>query len=585
MFLYSLYLALIIFSAGLIYQTSRWFRYNLGVLARDTSAAKRFTAACRGVVETLFSRKIGTLFKVFVLDVLLQIRILRENVSRWLMHMLIFWGFILLVLMHALETHISEPLFTDYYSTLNPFMFLRDLFGFMVILGIGIAIYRRFVMKTPRHFNYTSDHIAIAIVTVILISGVFLEGLSVTSHTAFLQMNADYAGLEEEEEIQALESYWVKNHGLVVSHLKAPFDKDVLAQGEELHAESCMDCHSRPQWAFLGYGTAKLMTPVAAALDRAQIPTLFWYLHFLACFVGLAYLPFSKMFHIFTSPISLLANAVMDEKTSDPINIATRQMMELDACTHCGTCTKNCAVGMAFEAVSNINILPSEKINSIKTLAMGKPLDAGQIRMLQEGMYLCTNCHRCTIACPVGINLQTLWLNVRERMLKRGYPEMLILSPLSLYRGLMQDALPAHAYTRPIESIHQLITDEFRLEDVQDNTLTTQHVTPDLKSALRLSIQGNTFTHCFTCKTCTLSCPVVANFEKPGDTLGLAPHQMMRATALGIGNLIFSSKMLWACLGCYQCQENCPQGVQITDVFYQLKNIAFQKRMAMPSIT
>jgi heterodisulfide reductase subunit C len=32
--------------------------------------------------------------------------------------------------------------------------------------------------------------------------------------------------------------------------------------------------------------------------------------------------------------------------------------------------------------------------------------------------------------------------------------------------------------------------------------------------------------------------------------------------------------MLWDCLGCYQCQELCPQGVAVTDVMYQLKNVA-----------
>jgi heterodisulfide reductase subunit C len=35
--------------------------------------------------------------------------------------------------------------------------------------------------------------------------------------------------------------------------------------------------------------------------------------------------------------------------------------------------------------------------------------------------------------------------------------------------------------------------------------------------------------------------------------------------------------MLWSCLGCYQCQEACPQGVHITDIFYELKNIAIDR--------
>jgi len=32
--------------------------------------------------------------------------------------------------------------------------------------------------------------------------------------------------------------------------------------------------------------------------------------------------------------------------------------------------------------------------------------------------------------------------------------------------------------------------------------------------------------------------------------------------------------MLWDCLGCYQCQEHCPQDVRVVDVFYELKNMA-----------
>ena len=67
---------------------------------------------------------------------------------------------------------------------------------------------------------------------------------------------------------------------------------------------------------------------------------------------------------------------------------------------------------------------------------------------------------------------------------------------------------------------------------------------------------------------------MVKNYDDPRETLGLEPHQIIHATILGFGDLIFGSKMLWTCLGCYQCQENCPQEVRVTDVFYELKNLA-----------
>ncbi len=35
--------------------------------------------------------------------------------------------------------------------------------------------------------------------------------------------------------------------------------------------------------------------------------------------------------------------------------------------------------------------------------------------------------------------------------------------------------------------------------------------------------------------------------------------------------------MLWDCTTCYLCQEHCPQGVKVTDVLYELKNLAYQR--------
>ena len=97
-----------------------------------------------------------------------------------------------------------------------------------------------------------------------------------------------------------------------------------------------------------------------------------------------------------------------------------------------------------------------------------------------------------------------------------------------------------------------------------------------VKNRLAASLPGDTSNYCFACTTCTASCPVVRNFDNPLEALGMLPHQMIRAANLGIGDIIFDSNMLWSCLGCYACQDNCPQGVQITDVFYELKNLAME---------
>jgi heterodisulfide reductase subunit C len=57
----------------------------------------------------------------------------------------------------------------------------------------------------------------------------------------------------------------------------------------------------------------------------------------------------------------------------------------------------------------------------------------------------------------------------------------------------------------------------------------------------------------------------------------MTPHQIIRATALGVPDLAFRSRMLWYCLGCYQCQDACPQAVLVTDVLTELRNLAVSR--------
>jgi len=420
-FLVTLYLALAIFGAGLIYKAYTWLTYNIGFEARDVSTSQRFFAAFKGVIATLFSKRIVTLFKTLLFDVILQIQILREDFLRWLMHICIFGGFMLLLLMHALEPHISSVLFEDYYATINPFLFLRNLFFGLVLFGLLISVYRRFILKVPYLKTASQDNYALIILAVIMLSGVFLEGAKIVSYTAYQQMVEDYADTDDEEELKSLESYWVKEFALVSPGLEGPFGADALAQGAELHEMACSSCHSNPRWAFLSYGTAKLMTPVAAGLDRAGFPEILLYIHFLACFVGLAYLPFSKLFHIVTTPLSLFVNAVTDGKELSPANIATKRAMELDACTRCKTCALWCSVAVSMDEIENKDILPSERIETLRTIAARKEIGHEQIVEVWKGVYRCTLCGRCKEVCPAGIGLRDLWKGMREDLAREGH--------------------------------------------------------------------------------------------------------------------------------------------------------------------
>ena len=564
--------ALIIFFLGLIYKVSNWFVKKIAAPGQTTTASQRVRSAAGGILGVLFSAKLIIVFKVILVDVLLQGRVFKEDVTRWLAHMLIFYGFMLLLILHALDSMVTEALFSDYYATVNPFFFLRDLFGAMVIVGVAMVVLRRYFFKTPRLRTGLKDHYAIIILALIMFSGIGLEGLKITSHSEFIRMVEDYAGLDDEEEIQALEAVWVDNYGVVSPNVRGPFDDDLLSVGREVHESNCLDCHASAKWAFTGFSMAKILKPVAVPLDRADGATILWYIHIIACFAGLAYLPFSKMFHMFAVPLSLIAGQVMDPKRSLPANILTRQMVELDACTHCGSCSLNCSAGMIYAALGNEYILPSEKITFLKKMVAGRPPDGIQMEAIQQGVYLCTNCDRCTVRCPSGIQLKELWYAVREELLVKGPPLAALLTPFSFARGLLiQPELPADDYTRPVENAVTKVAGQFA-ELMQPDVAIP--LNPQSPEDCRPILKDRTFSHCFSCQSCTTVCPVVGNYDRPEQVLDLLPHQIMGCLGLGLTQMAAGAKMIWDCLTCYKCQESCPQEVEVCDLLFDLKNVA-----------
>jgi len=578
-FLASFYIALALFVAGTLYKITTWFRFRVGAEIEGVTSFTRMLAAFRGVMKTLASRKVFTLGRVFLLDGVLQLRILRESFSRWLMHICIFTGFMLLLLMHALGSIVTANLFPQYLSTLNPYWFLRDLFGALVIIGVVIAIYRRFIKSRPYFKTNFQDAYAIIIIADILFSGILLNGVKITSYTVYQDMTYSYMGMATDEELDALEAYWVKNFGVVAPHELENVDEKTLEMGRQLNAMSCASCHSPPQSAPLSYGTAKMVSPAATLLDKLPTTWILWYIHYFACLIGLAYLPFSKMFHILTGPASLMVNAVMD-KDSDPANMATRQALELDACTHCGICTQNCSMRTTFETIPNPDILPSEKIGAIKAFSSGKTLDEKQIRDLREGVFLCTNCRRCTVVCPVGINLQEMWFSVREKLIAQNYNEYFTLSPLSFYRSVIGEPCVreqgSHPAERALDSLGKIFP--FKKDPEHPVALAPADETGRGEAPGEgLSSDTQTFSYCFGCETCTTVCPVAAAYDDAEAALDLLPHQIMHCLALGMRDATLGSGMLWNCLTCYQCQEQCPQGVKVTDIFYELKNLAIHK--------
>lgn len=555
-------IAIIVFLVGLFLRLYEWFTKGIRHPENELSVSDRIAAALKGLFSTLLSGKIVQVISTFFTDVFFQKRLLAKNIMRWVAHTLIFTGFILLLLMHGLGIGVSESFFSGYYSTLQPYLSLRNIFALMVLVGVCIAVYRRLTDKPKRVKSLTSDWGALLFVGAIIISGVLLESSKISSYSSFQGMVEEYGDVADDEEALALETYWAAEHGLVSANVTKPFNSDIVEQGREISGNSCIECHAATSGAFVSYSLAKVIGPVISGGA-----SFFFYLHLLTCFAFLAWLPFSKMFHVIAVPISLLINGIMGfkEPAESGANVLNRQMIGLSACTHCGSCSELCSSLMFYESFQNDFILPSEKVQFLKKIAAGAEVDEATLKHLQKGLYICTSCDRCSTVCPSGINLRELFTTSRYHLLAKGLPEPSILSHFSFPLALAQNFVDDHL--KALKKVEQLFKESFKkLSDMTTLTL-----------ARPAEVGNNSYQGCYSCQRCTNICPVVRLYDNPEEELDMLPHQIIFSLGVGNKEIATGSNMIWSCSTCYLCQEHCPNGVELTDIFYNLKNAAISK--------
>jgi len=106
-----------------------------------------------------------------------------------------------------------------------------------------------------------------------------------------------------------------------------------------------------------------------------------------------------------------------------------------------------------------------------------------------------------------------------------------------------------------------------------------KELNPNFKNEVLKEPGGENLLRCFSCGTCTASCPVREVDEKYN------PRKIIRMVILGMKEKVLSNEFIWLCAGCYSCQERCPQDVRITDLMNAIKNVAVKEGYIHPSFT
>ena len=146
----TLTLALLCFAVGMGLHVSRWLTVDPAAPSRSVrGSGYRGLSAFKGTLRALVLRA-PALAKAFVLDVLLQVRTLKQSPYRWVMHQCIWLGFMLLLVFHAMDSLVSERFLSDYIPTVNPYFAGRDILGLVVLAGVLMAVIRRLRARQPR---------------------------------------------------------------------------------------------------------------------------------------------------------------------------------------------------------------------------------------------------------------------------------------------------------------------------------------------------------------------------------------------------------------------------------------------------
>ena len=96
-------------------------------------------------------------------------------------------------------------------------------------------------------------------------------------------------------------------------------------------------------------------------------------------------------------------------------------------------------------------------------------------------------------------------------------------------------------------------------------------ISSEFRKELSKSEIGKTINFCYQCGTCSGICPALRYTKE------FNPRQIIENSLLGFKEKLINGPMIWYCTTCHSCLEVCPQAVQVSEIMFQLKNLATQK--------
>ncbi len=191
----------------------------------------------------------GSIISGVVVNGLFQKRLFLENKLRWLMSMSFLWGAIELFFVGSLGDALREDFGVSGLTFDTPwFASLNEVGGLLILFGVLIALYRRFVVRAPNLKSAWDDGLIVGSLALIVLSGYFLEATRL---------------------------------------LAAP--------------------GAGANYSFVGHGISRLLQH--AGTSWGSVHSYLWWLHAFVSLSFVAYIPFSKLFHMFAAPLAMMTRS------------------------------------------------------------------------------------------------------------------------------------------------------------------------------------------------------------------------------------------------------------------------------------
>ncbi|WP_394740762.1 heterodisulfide reductase-related iron-sulfur binding cluster [Natronococcus roseus] len=322
-----------------------------------------------------------------------------------LMHAFIMWGFLTLLIATTIlfvDGYFWEPFqgsfwVGDFYLA---YQFMVDAMGLLFVVGIGMAMYRRYWVRNERLWDrHTSseDDIFIWTLFALGVGGFLLEGLRI------------YATGMPDHEIVSFVGWGL---ALLFQTIGLPVVEGTATD---------------PNYTALS----------VLGFNAETFHWLAWWSHSLIAFFFIAWIPYAKPFHMLSSFANVVTRdekagkrlpnvpADLDATNAESIEDFTwKEMLDQDACTKCGRCSAVCPAKASGRPLDPRNVILDLKKYREHRAEGGEeqPIiaDGGTSVIDTETMESCMACMACMDACPVEIEHLQSFTRLNRQMTDQG---------------------------------------------------------------------------------------------------------------------------------------------------------------------